>query len=60
MCKAICFIIEIETKFSVFPQIRPGSGWVLEPYNGDPNRTLVSHIVHVSCVHTCSRLGVLS
>ncbi|XP_064403492.1 uncharacterized protein LOC135348986 [Halichondria panicea] len=31
-------------------QFRPGSGWILEPYMGDPNRTLVSHIVHVDLV----------
>ena len=29
-------------------QFCPGSGWVLEPYNGDEAKTLVTYLAHVS------------
>ena len=29
-------------------QLHPGSGWVLEPYEGNPSKTLISYLAHVS------------
>ena len=40
-------------------QLHPGSGWVLEPYEGNPSKTLISYLAHVSIsYHTLWRLGL--
>lgn len=35
-------------------QLKPGTGWVLEPYRGDNSRTLISFLAHVSITKTHS------
>ena len=40
-------------------QLHPGSGWVLEPYEGNPSKTLISYLAHVSIsYHTSWQLGL--
>ena len=34
-------------------QLGLGSGWVLEPFDGDASRTLVSYLVHVRVAIVC-------
>ena len=41
-------------------QVLKGSGWVLEPYNGDQSKTLVSYAMHVSVAAYLPSLSVHS
>ena len=35
----------------ISPQLHPGTGWILEPYRGDPTRALVTFIAHVCVIY---------
>ena len=39
-------------------QVRPGTGWVLEKYDGSECSTLISYLAHVRCLLSVAEIEV--